>query len=95
MDGNRNQPNRDPGEPRDEPLTGEIFEPGPGNQYSGWNAGGPFREPEGIGGWLFGPRSFAGGRVQVFGCSPGCIVLSLIVSLILSVLLTLLINKVF
>ena len=37
---------------------------------------------------LFGPRSFAGGRVQVVGCSPGC----LLVSLILSIVLTLVLN---
>lgn len=37
---------------------------------------------------MFKPRSYRGGRVQVFGCSPGC----LVVSLVLSILLTLLIN---
>ena len=91
MDGNRHETNPDHGEP----LAGEIIEPGSGGEYSGWQAGGPFREPQGIGGWLFGPRSIAGGRVQLYGCSPGCIVLSLIVSLVLSILLSILINKVF
>ncbi|HUG13825.1 MAG TPA: hypothetical protein VMM78_02310 [Thermomicrobiales bacterium] len=36
---------------------------------------------------FFGPRSFGGGRVQVFGCSPGCLLLSLMVSIVLTVLL--------
>ena len=95
MDGNRTRPDWDPSETRDQPLLSEIVEPGAGDQYSGWHAGGPFREPEGVGGWLFGSRSFGDGRVQVYGCSPGCIVLSLIVSLVLSILLTLILNKVF
>lgn len=37
---------------------------------------------------MFKPRTYRGGRVQVFGCSPGC----LIASLVISVILTLLIN---
>ncbi|MBA2276170.1 MAG: hypothetical protein H0W06_00275 [Chloroflexia bacterium] len=41
---------------------------------------------------LFGPRSFAGGRVQVFGCSPGCLLLSLAVSIIATIILNLLLN---
>ena len=39
----------------------------------------------------FGPRSFGGGRVQVFGCSPGCLVMSLVVSVVLTLLLNILI----
>ena len=54
-----------------------------------------FGDQEGVGGWLFGPRSFRGGRVQVYGCSPGCIIMSCIVSLIASILLTLLLNWIF
>ena len=46
--------------------------------------------PGGIGP-MFGPRSFGGGRIQVWGCSPGC----LVVSLIASVVLTLLLNAIF
>lgn len=42
-------------------------------------------------GSLFGPRTYAGGRVRVFGCSPGCLVLSLIIS----ILLTLFLNALF
>ena len=38
-------------------------------------------------GSLFAPRSFAGGRVQVFGCSPGFLLISLLVSLFLTILL--------
>ncbi len=41
---------------------------------------------------LFGPRSYAGGRFQVYGCSPGCLVVSLVASLILTLLLNLLIG---
>jgi hypothetical protein len=40
---------------------------------------------------MFGPRTFGNGRIQVWGCSPGC----LVVSLIASVLLTLLLNAMF
>ena len=36
----------------------------------------------------FGSRSYRGGRVRVYGCSPGC----LIASILLSVFLTLAIN---
>jgi hypothetical protein len=38
---------------------------------------------------MFGPRSYKGGRVQVWGCSPGCIILSIVVSVILTVVLNL------
>jgi hypothetical protein len=40
---------------------------------------------------MLGPRTFGNGRIQVWGCSPGC----LIASLITSVLLTLLLNAMF
>ena len=39
---------------------------------------------------LFGPRSFGDGRVQVFGCAPGCLIASLFTSIVLTVLLNLL-----
>ena len=38
---------------------------------------------------MFGPRSYKGGRVQVWGCSPGCIILSIVVSIVLTILLNL------
>ena len=41
----------------------------------------------GTGGSVFAPRSFAGGRVQVWGCSPGCLVASLLASIVLTLLL--------
>jgi hypothetical protein len=41
---------------------------------------------------LFGGRSYRGGRVRVYGCSPGCLLLSLLVSAILTVLVNLLIR---
>jgi hypothetical protein len=37
---------------------------------------------------VFEPKEFKGGRVKVYGCSPGC----LLVSLVLSIILTLAIN---
>lgn len=43
---------------------------------------------------FFGPRDVAGGRVQVWGCSPGCLLLSLLVSVILTVVLNVLLNAV-
>ena len=41
---------------------------------------------------LFGPRSFRDGKVQVYGCSPGCFILSLLVSVILTIILNVLSN---
>jgi hypothetical protein len=40
---------------------------------------------------MFGPRTSDNGRIQLWGCSPGC----LIASLIASVVLTLLLNVMF
>jgi hypothetical protein len=37
---------------------------------------------------MFEPKEFKGGRVKVYGCSPGC----LLVSLAVSVFLTLVVN---
>ena len=37
---------------------------------------------------LFSPREYKGGRVKVYGCSPGC----LLVSIALSLFLTLVVN---
>jgi hypothetical protein len=39
-----------------------------------------------------GPRTYRGGRVRLYGCSPGCLLLSLVVSLGLTILLNLLIR---
>ena len=49
---------------------------------------GPYAgEPAGLP--VFGqPREFAGGRVRVWGCSPGCIIASIALSLLLSWLLS-------
>ena len=46
----------------------------------GAQGGGPF-------GGMFGPRSVGNGRVQVWGCSPGCLIASLLVSALLTLLL--------
>ncbi len=71
------------------PLTPEVMEPGMEGGLGG-GAGAPFgggADPFGGGADPFGPRSFAGGRVRVYGCSPGCLIASLVVSLILTLLL--------
>ena len=36
---------------------------------------------------MFRPRQYRGGRVQVYGCSPGCLLMSLAVSLFLTLLI--------
>ena len=33
---------------------------------------------------MFSPREYKGGRVKVYGCSPGCLLVSLAVSLFLT-----------
>lgn len=38
---------------------------------------------------VFGPKSYKGGRVQVWGCSPGCLILSIVVSVLLTIFLNL------
>jgi hypothetical protein len=42
--------------------------------------------------WLFGPITLRGGTVQIWGCSPGCLLLSLLVSLALTIGLNLLLR---
>lgn len=37
-------------------------------------------------------KTFADGRVQVYGCSPGCLLLSLAVSVLLTIVLNILIR---
>jgi hypothetical protein len=37
-------------------------------------------------------RSYGGGRVRVYGCSPGCLLLSLGLSIFLTIVLNLLIR---
>lgn len=44
---------------------------------------------------LFGPIELGDGRVQLWGCSPGCLLLSLLVSIVLTILLNLLLRWVF
>jgi hypothetical protein len=41
---------------------------------------------------LFGPREFKDGRVKVYGCSPGCLLVSLLASIVLTILLNLILN---
>jgi hypothetical protein len=42
-------------------------------------------ETAGVG--LFSPREYKGGRVKVYGCSPGCLVVSIALSLFLTLAL--------
>ena len=57
-----------------------------------YSSGDPFPQaPQtpGFGGFgsMFGPRSIGGGRVQVWGCSPGCLIVSIVGSLLLTLIL--------
>jgi hypothetical protein len=36
---------------------------------------------------MFRPREYRGGRIRVYGCSPGCLVAALVLSLLLTLLL--------
>ena len=79
MNGQEHHVNPDP----DEPIAGT---PSVARRLWEWI------ERPGFGNWLFGPRSFGGrgSRIQVYGCSPGCLLLMLA----LSILLTLLVNAI-
>jgi hypothetical protein len=41
---------------------------------------------------IFGGRSYSRGRVQLYGCSPGCLLMSLVLSVFLTILVNLLIR---
>ena len=41
---------------------------------------------------LFGPIELRQGQLQVWGCSPGCLLVSILLSVILTILLNLLID---
>ena len=71
------------------PLTPEVLDDGPAGDYTGSPTGAPFGGGSQFGGGSdpFAPRSFAGGRVRVYGCSPGCLGASVLISLILTILL--------
>lgn len=95
MDQGRDE--RDPGDrkqPQSEPLIPEVINPGEREYGSRWGSGPPFGDRDDLGGKLFGPRSFRGGQIQVYGCSPGCLILSIAISVIASILLTLLVNAI-
>ena len=68
---------------RPSPLTPEIVELDERDDSRERETGMPF----GVGGGAFGPRAFGGGRVRVYGCSPGCLLISVVISLILTLLL--------
>ncbi|MFL5970840.1 MAG: hypothetical protein ACJ750_00425 [Gaiellaceae bacterium] len=44
------------------------------------------------GGGLLGPSGSPDGRVRVYGCAPGCLVVSLLVSVVLTILVNVLIR---
>lgn len=92
---NRNSNERNKGPEREAPLIPEIVERQTGTGGAEWGTSGQPGDRDGVGRQLFGPRSFAGGRVQVYGCSPGCLIASLLVSVLASVVLTLLLNAIF
>jgi hypothetical protein len=41
---------------------------------------------------LFRPRTYRGGQIRIYGCSPGCLLISLFVSLFLTLLVNLMIR---
>jgi hypothetical protein len=41
---------------------------------------------------LFGPIKMRGGQIQVWGCSPGCLILMVLASIVLTVLVNILIQ---
>ncbi len=43
---------------------------------------------------LFGERRYGEGRVRVYGCSPGCLLMSLLLSLFLTLVVNLLVRAV-
>jgi hypothetical protein len=44
---------------------------------------------------FFGPTELRGGQVQVYGCSPGCILLSIVISIMLTIAINLLLRWIF
>jgi hypothetical protein len=72
------------GEPRQAPLIPEVIDRRTGDDEQDWGAGAPF---EGQVRGPFAPYTVGGGRVRVYGCSPGCLILVVVVSLILTLLL--------
>jgi hypothetical protein len=44
---------------------------------------------------MFGPREFQDGRVRVYGCSPGWILLWILISIVLTVIVNVLLNLIF
>ena len=72
-----------------QPLTPDVLDDRPDGGYSRPSGDSPFGGGSTFGGGNdpFAPRSFAGGRVRVYGCSPGCLGASVVISLILTLLL--------
>ena len=70
-------------------LTGEVIDEDElyGRSGSAGGRGGAGTDPFGSTNPFGTPREFAGGRVRVYGCSPGCLLTSLLVSIFLTLLL--------
>ncbi len=80
---------RDPPSSSGEPLIPDVIERPPREDPRG--ADYPF-----LGSNIFGEgRSFADGKIRVYGCSPGCLITSLILSVVLTVLLNLILRAIF
>ena len=91
--GNEREPNGDAGGRRRFPAArlrrpepGAGIEDEAGQEFGAGPA--PSRSP-------FAPRSFGGGRVQVFGCSPAFLLISLVASVVLTLLLNLVLGLFF
>ena len=63
-------------------LVPELVEP-EADPYSR----GPSGPAGGLPGAPFGGRAFGGGRVRVYGCSPGCLIASLLIALVITLLI--------
>ena len=85
MDQNRTDTGqRERDDSREAPLIPEVIDRRASQEDPEWAPGTRLGD-EGSG--PFAPHSFGGGRVRVYGCSPGCLLISVIVSLVLTLLL--------
>ncbi len=85
MDQNRTDTGpRETGDSREAPLIPEVVDRRSSQEDTDWGDASPIgsqqRGP-------YAPYAFGGGRVRVYGCSPGCLLISVIVSLVLTLLL--------
>jgi hypothetical protein len=69
---------------RRDSLIPEVIDRQTADEELGRGTGAPF-DDQGQG--PFAPYSVGGGRARVYGCSPGCLIVTVVVSLILTLLL--------